>query len=202
MVMVIQLQSYSWMISVQLLVRETKASRRVVLWHQGGAETDVSSIKDERCRNLPLPNHADERGTHSGSGWMVSVKNRRFNPQISCFWRSGDQGHYWQNWCHGWVNIVWDPSSNQLHCLDIIETTSFDSGDVGKDIELSLTDDTLLKIEVRNSSGILVLASQLDREGVSGPSSIVTSVLCQKLGLESEDTDPGFVIPIRVRWVT
>lgn len=86
-----------------------------------------------------------------------------------------------------------------MHCLDIIETTSFDSGDVGKDIELSLTDDTLLKIEVRNGSGILVLASQLDREGVSGPSSIVTSVLCQKLGLESEDTDPGFVIPIKVR---
>ena len=70
---------------------------------------------------------------------------------------------------------------------------------MGKDIDLSLTDDSLLKIKVRNGSGVLVLASQLDREGVSGPSSIVTRVLCQKLGLESEDTDPGFVIPIKVR---
>ena len=86
-----------------------------------------------------------------------------------------------------------------MHCLGFIETTSFDSGNVGKDIELSLTDNSLLHIEVRNGSGILVLASQLDREGASGPSSIVTSVTCHKLGLESEDSDPGFVIPIKVR---
>ena len=65
---------------------------------------------------------------------------------------------------------------------------------------LSLTDDTSLKIEDRNGSAVLVLGSELDREGVTGPSSIVTSILCQRTQEESgEDSDPGFVIPISVR---
>ena len=65
---------------------------------------------------------------------------------------------------------------------------------------LSLTDDKSLKIEDRNGSAVLVLGSELDREGVTGPSSIVTSILCQRTQEESgEDSDPGFVIPISVR---
>ena len=65
---------------------------------------------------------------------------------------------------------------------------------------LSLTDDKSLKIEDRNGSAVLVLGSELDREGVTGPSSIVTSILCQRTQEQSgEDGDPGFVIPISVR---
>ena len=79
-----------------------------------------------------------------------------------------------------------------------------DAGKVGEDIQVTLTDtgDPILQVEVRNQSAVLILGGPLDREGVAGPSSLVTSVLCQRLTREDrggEEADPGFVIPINVR---
>merc|ERR1719232_2464243 len=56
-------------------------------------------------------------------------------------------------------------------------------GKVGEDIQVTLTDtgDPILQVEVRNQSAVLILGGPLDREGVDGPSSLVTSVLCQRL---------------------
>ena len=60
----------------------------------------------------------------------------------------------------------------------------FYSGTVNEDIIVSLSDsdqsNSILQVEVRNGSAILVLAGQLDREGVSGPSKVVTSVQCAR----------------------
>jgi len=76
-------------------------------------------------------------------------------------------------------------------------------GTVNEDIIVSLSDsdqsNSILQVEVRNGSAVLVLAGQLDREGVSGPSKVVTSVQCARLGDKSGDSDLGFEIPVRVR---
>ena len=77
-----------------------------------------------------------------------------------------------------------------------------DLGKVGEDIQVTLTDigDPILEVEVRNRSAVLILGGPLDREGVAGPASVVTSVLCQRLTRgTSGDEDPGYVIPINVR---
>ena len=54
-----------------------------------------------------------------------------------------------------------------------------------------------LEVETINGTAFLVLARPLDREGLDGPASLSTSVLCQRLNTQ----DPGFLIPVNVRWV-
>ena len=89
--------------------------------------------------------------------------------------------------------------------INSIDNDDLDNaGKVGEDIQVTLTDtgDSILQVEVRNQSAVLILGGPLDREGVAAPSSLVTSVLCQRLTREDrggEEADPGFVIPINVR---
>ena len=71
-----------------------------------------------------------------------------------------------------------------------------------EDISITLTSagtSPALQVETRNGTAFLVLARPLDREGVAGPASLSTSVLCQRLNMETQD--PGFLIPLSVRWV-
>ena len=70
-----------------------------------------------------------------------------------------------------------------------------------EDISLTLTTtqpSPLLQVETNNGTAFLVLARSLDREGVAGPASLSTSILCQRLGENSQD--PGFLIPLTVRY--
>ena len=75
-------------------------------------------------------------------------------------------------------------------------------GTVEKDISVTLNspedvtkDGPALKVEIINGTAFLVLGRPLDREGVVGPSSLTTNLICQKLAT----SDPGLVIPVSVR---
>ena len=74
------------------------------------------------------------------------------------------------------------------------------SGTVEEDISITLTStesSPALEVETINGTAFLVLVRPLDREGLAGPASLSTSVLCQRLNTQ----DPGFLIPLSVRWV-
>ena len=74
------------------------------------------------------------------------------------------------------------------------------SGTVDDDISVTLTSpgsSPALEVETINGTAFLVLVRPLDREGLDGPASLSTSVLCQRLNTQ----DPGFLIPLSVRWV-
>ena len=76
------------------------------------------------------------------------------------------------------------------------------SGRVEEDISITLTSagtSPALQVETRNGTAFLVLVRPLDREGVAGPASLSTSLLCQRLKMNTQD--PGFLIPLTVRWV-
>ncbi|XP_059090109.1 protocadherin beta-12-like [Tigriopus californicus] len=68
-------------------------------------------------------------------------------------------------------------------------------GEIDKDIKLTLEDDEDVPIAVEESTKNVILTKALDKEGVSGPSSVIVDVICQRLNTE----DPDFTIPINIR---